>query len=375
MNPVLGIIIKLFVTFFLSLAITPIVRLFAFKIGATDKPDARRINTTVMPTIGGLAIFLSFVISSLFIFNNFIPNDYIIPIIIAASVIIITGIIDDTKELSPKGKLIGIIIAACIAYFFADISMESFTLPFFGNIQLGVLSFPATLLWILALTNAVNLIDGLDGLASGVSLIALTTMGIIANFFIPSSNFHVTLTIFILIASIAGFFPYNFQPAKIFLGDTGALFLGFMIAIMSLQDLKNVTIVSLITPLVILGVPITDTVFAIIRRYINKQKISSADKMHLHHRLLSLGFTHRGAVLTIYGLAMLFSFTAILITYAGTLGGLLLVILLLFGIELFVELIGLVGPKKQFMLNLFGRWFGKKKNNEDITRSSNNDDD
>lgn len=369
MNPVLGLIIKLIITVFLSLIITPGVRWFAFKIGATDKPGNRRINTTIMPTIGGLAIFISFTISSLFIFKEYIPSHYILPIIAAASVIIITGIIDDTKELSPKGKLVGITIAACIAYFFADIKMISFSLPFIGNIELGVLSFPATLIWILALTNAVNLIDGLDGLASGVSLIALTTMGIIANFFIPSSNFHITLTIFILIASIAGFFPYNFQPAKIFLGDTGALFLGFMIAIMSLQDLKNVTIVSLITPLVILGVPITDTVFAIIRRYINKQPISSADKMHLHHRLLSLGFTHRGAVLTIYGLATLFSFTALLITYAGTLGGILLVILLLFGIELFVELIGLVGPNKQFMLNLFGRLFGKK-SNDDSNKSS-----
>ncbi|MBP1043683.1 undecaprenyl/decaprenyl-phosphate alpha-N-acetylglucosaminyl 1-phosphate transferase [Vagococcus sp. BWB3-3] len=364
MNDVFGIVIYLFSTVFLSLIITPFVRWFAFKIGATDKPDARRINKTVMPTIGGLAIFLSFAISAVFIFDNYIPKTYILPILLAATVIIVTGIIDDTKELSPKGKLLGITIAACIAYFLADIRMESFSLPFIGNVELGILSFPATIIWILALTNAVNLIDGLDGLASGVSLIALGTMGIIANFFIPSSNFHITLTIFILIASIVGFFPYNFHPAKIFLGDTGALFLGFMIAIMSLQDLKNVTIVSLVTPLIILGVPITDTVFAIIRRYINKQPIASADKMHLHHRLLSLGFTHRGAVLTIYGLAMLFSFTALLLTYTSTFGGILLVILLLLGIELFVELIGLVGPNKQFLLNLFGYLFGNKKKND-----------
>lgn len=360
MNPVLGIIIKLFLTLFLSLVITPLVRILAFKIGATDKPGARRVNTEVMPTIGGLAIFLSFVISSLIIFHDYIAVGYILPIIIGGGIIIVTGIIDDTKELSPKMKLVGIIAAACVIYFFADIKMDDFTLPFFGTINLGWLSFPVTIIWIMAITNAVNLIDGLDGLASGVSIIALTTMGIIANFFIHSSDFHITLTIFILIASIAGFFPYNFQPAKIFLGDTGALFLGFMIAVMSLQGLKNVTMISLVTPVIILGVPITDTIYAIIRRYVNNKPISSADKMHLHHRLLSLGFTHRGAVLTIYGLAIVFSFTGLVFSYTNTWGAILLVILLLLGLELFVELIGLVGPNRQPLLYLLSYLGGKR---------------
>lgn len=360
MNPVLGIIIKLFLTLFLSLIITPLVRALAFKIGATDKPDARRVNTEVMPTIGGLAIFLSFVISSLIIFRDYIAVSYILPIIIGAGIIIITGIIDDTRELSPKMKLVGIIAAACVIYFFADIKMADFTVPFFGTINLGWLSFPVTIIWIMAITNAVNLIDGLDGLASGVSMIALSTMGIIANFFIHSSDFHITLSIFILIASIAGFFPYNFQPAKIFLGDTGALFLGFMIAVMSLQNLKNVTLISLVTPVIILGVPITDTIYAIIRRYVNNKPISSADKMHLHHRLLSLGFTHRGAVLTIYGLAIVFSFTGLVFSYTNTWGAILLVIVLVLGLELFVELIGLVGPNRQPLLYLLGYLGGKR---------------
>jgi len=203
-----------------------------------------------------------------------------------------------------------------------------------------------TILWILAITKSVNLIDGLDGLASGVSIISLTTIGIISYFFLPNSV-EVPMVIFTLIAAIVGFFPYNFYPATIFLGDTGALFLGFMISVLSLQGLKNATFITVITPMLILGVPITDTVYAMIRRKFNKQKISSADKMHLHHRLLSLGFTHRGTVLTIYALAMVFSFIALLMNYASNTAIILLIISTGFGIELFIELIGLVGENRQ----------------------------
>lgn len=357
MNFMYSVIFKLFSTFILSLIVTPLIRLLAFKIGATDKPDARRVNTTTMPTMGGLGIFISFAISSCFFFPGLIPTTYILPIILGATVIIITGIIDDTKELSPKKKLLGIVIAALIIYYIANIRIDSFTLPFIGHIQLGWLSLPITVIWIVAITNAVNLIDGLDGLASGVSIIALATIGTIGYFFLHADNIYIPIVIFVLVASIAGFFPYNFQPASIFLGDTGALFLGFMISVLSLQGLKNATLITLISPLVILGVPITDTVFAIIRRYVNKQPISSADKMHLHHRLLSLGFSHRGAVLTIYCLALIFSFTALLYNYTNVGGAIFLTIALLLGLELFVELIGLVGPNHQpliYLLKLVG---------------------
>lgn len=363
MNSVLGIIIKLFLTIFISVIVTPFIKMLAFKIGATDEPDARRVNTKTMPTMGGLAIYITFIFSSLVIFRDYIPLNYILPIISGATVIVITGVLDDIKELSPKLKLLGIVLAACIIYFWAGFKIGSIQVPFLGTLSFGWLSFPITIIWITAITNAINLIDGLDGLASGVSIIALTTTGIIAYFFIHQSNFHITLTIFILLASIVGFFPYNFQPASIFLGDTGALLLGFMISVMSLQGLKNVTFVSVITPLVILGVPITDTVFAIIRRYINNQPISSADKMHLHHRLLSLGFSHRGAVLTIYGLALIFSFTSLLYNYANILGAILLTILLLLGLELFVELIGLVGPNRQPLLHIIS-YIGSKEYRE-----------
>ena len=290
------VLIRLFMTFILSLLLTPLVKLLAFRIGAYDAPGERRINTKNMPTAGGLAIYIAFASSCLLIFRSIIPQDYIWPIILAGGMVVLTGLIDDIKEITPMKKTIGILLAALVIYFVAGIRIDFVTLPVVGMIDLRWFSLPLTLLWILAITNAVNLIDGLDGLASGVSIIGLTTIGITGYFFLHAKTVYIPIVIFILVASIAGFFPYNFYPAKIFLGDTGALFLGFMIAVMSLQGLKNATFITVITPMVILGVPITDTVYAIIRRLLNKKPISSADKMHLHHRLLSLGFTHKGAV-------------------------------------------------------------------------------
>ena len=355
------IVVMLVGTMILSLILTPLVRKLAFKIGATDKPDARRVNKKEMPTIGGLAVYLAFFIAMFFMLP--VPFEQSFPIFLGATVIIITGLIDDIKELSPKMKLVGIIIAALIIYFMADIRMDMFTIPFLGAFKLGWLSFPFTLIWILAITNAVNLIDGLDGLATGVSIIALTTMGIIGYFFLTVASINIPIMIFALVAALIGFLPYNFYPAKIFLGDTGALFLGFMISVMSLQGLKNVTFISVIIPVVILGVPITDTIYAMLRRKLDNKPISSADKMHLHHRLMALGLTHRQTVLAIYSLAIIFSFTALLYKVSTLWGSVFLTVGLLFGLELFVELIGLVGENHQPLLSRFKKF--AKKNNQD----------
>jgi UDP-GlcNAc:undecaprenyl-phosphate GlcNAc-1-phosphate transferase len=329
-----------------SLILTPIIKLISFKIGAVDRPGDRRINTKTMPTAGGLSIFLSFSFALLWEFRAMIPFDYVWPMLLGAAIVVVTGLLDDIFELTPMQKTLGLTLAALEIYFVAGIKISTVSIPYLGVFDLGWLGLPMTILWILAITNAVNLIDGLDGLASGVSIISLTTIGIISYFFLPNSV-EVPMVIFTLIAAIVGFFPYNFYPATIFLGDTGALFLGFMISVLSLQGLKNATFITVVTPMLILGVPITDTVYAMIRRKFNKQKISSADKMHLHHRLLSLGFTHRGTVLTIYALAMVFSFIALLMNYASNTAIILLIISTGFGIELFIELIGLVGENRQ----------------------------
>lgn len=347
----------------MSLLLTPIVRFLSIRVGVVDTPNARRINKVPMPTSGGLAIFTSFVIASL-VLMPLASNgahiggqtyfQYILPVVLGGLVVTVTGFIDDVYELSPKLKMLGIVIGAIIVWAFTDFKFDSFKIPFGGPLLAfdPFLTFFLTVLWIISITNAINLIDGLDGLVSGVSIISLVTMAIVAYFFLPLTNFFLTLTILILIASIAGFFPYNYHPAIIYLGDTGALFIGFMIGVLSLQGLKNATAVAVVTPVIILGVPIMDTIVAIIRRSLSGKKFYEPDKMHLHHRLLSMGFTHRGAVLVVYGIAMLFSLISLLLNVSSRIGGVLLILGLLFALEVFIEGIEIWGERRTPLFNL-----------------------
>lgn len=338
-------------TIFITLFITPFVKKLSIKIGALDQPNKRRMNKVAMPTMGGVSIYLGTFIS-LFILQP-VDHDYLMPIFIASTVIIVTGVIDDTKDIKPVLKMVGIILAALIIYFYADISVDVITLPFFGMVNFGWLSLPVTIIWIVSITNAINLIDGLDGLASGVSVIALTTMGVIGYFFLTTNRIPLTIFVFTVVFAIIGYLPFNFYPASIYLGDTGALFLGFIISVVSLQGLKNATFISFIIPIVTLGVPITDTFFAIVRRTHNKRPISSADKNHLHHRLMSLGLTHRQTVLFLYMFAILFSIIALLFPISSKLGTILLLAAVLLGIEIFAEAIGLVSEEFTPVLTFF----------------------
>lgn len=358
------IIVGLFATMLVSAAITPLVRRLAFVLGAVDKPNARRVNKKAMPSMGGLAIFIAFTFGTFVLLRGQFPTHELFSLFLAECVIIITGMIDDIKELSPKQKMLGILIAALVVYFLAGIRMNILTIPLVGTFELGWLSFPITVFWILAITNAVNLIDGLDGLATGVSIIALFTMGVIAYFFLAITNVSVSIMIFCLAAALIGFLPHNFHPAKIFLGDTGALFIGFMIAVLSLKGLKNVTFITLLIPVIILGVPITDTVYAMLRRILNKKPISQADKHHLHHRLMQLGLSHRQTVLVIYGLALVFSLISLLYPLSTLWGSVALTVAVLFGLELFVESIGLVGDNRQPLLHLLKRLLKPKKDSQ-----------
>ncbi|MBM7636908.1 glycosyltransferase family 4 protein [Streptococcus saliviloxodontae] len=334
-------------TFLISLCLTPIVRFISFRVGAVDNPNARRINKVPMPSAGGLAIVLSFMIGSLILMPRVIHTMwwqasyfyYILPVVIGGLIIAVTGYIDDIYELKPKPKLLGIIMGSVVVWAFTDFRFDSFKIPFGGPmIHFGpILTFFLTILWIVAITNAVNLIDGLDGLVGGVSIISLLTMGLVSYFFLPQTDMFLTMTIFVLIAAIAGFFPYNYHPAIIYLGDTGALYIGFMIGVLSLQGLKNSTAVAVVTPVIVLGVPILDTVVAIIRRKLSGRPAMEADKMHLHHRLLAMGFTHRGAVLVVYGIAIVFSLIALLLNVSSRLGGVLLMLGLAFTLEIFIE--------------------------------------
>ncbi|UQS83304.1 glycosyltransferase family 4 protein [Bombilactobacillus thymidiniphilus] len=347
-----NIIVKLFLTMIIAAAITPFVRKLAFVLGAVDNPNARRVNKKPMPTLGGLAIFLAFNFSTFVLLRTQFPTHELFSVFLAECIIVLTGLIDDIRELKPMQKMLGILVAALVVYFLAGIKMTYIVLPVFGTFQLGWLSLPITIFWILAITNAVNLIDGLDGLATGVSIIALFTMGMISYFFLTSGDTYVAIWILAMVASLLGFLPHNFHPAKIFLGDTGALFIGFMIAIFSLKGLKNVTFISLVIPIVILGVPISDTVYAMLRRILNHKPISQADRHHLHHRLMQLGLSHRQTVLVIYGISLVFSFIALLYPVSSFWGSILLTVAVLIGLELFVESIGLVGENRQPLLHL-----------------------
>ncbi|WP_261806403.1 glycosyltransferase family 4 protein [Lapidilactobacillus luobeiensis] len=360
-----SIIVKLFLTMIIAAVITPFVRRIAFVLGAVDNPNARRVNKKPMPTMGGLAIFIAFNFAVFVLLRQQFPTHELLGITMGECVIVLTGMIDDIDELSPKKKMLGIIIAAMIVYFVAGVRMNLLTIPFVGTFHLGWFSFPITVFWIMAITNAVNLIDGLDGLATGVSIIALFTMGVMAYFFLSVPNTYVAVLIFALVATLIGFLPHNFHPAKIFLGDTGALFIGFMISVLSLKGLKNVTFISLVIPVVILGVPITDTVYAMLRRLLNRRPISEADKHHLHHRLMQLGLSHRQTVLVIYGLALIFSFIALLYPLSSLWGNILLTIAVLIGLELFVEVIGLVGEDRQPLLRAIQRLVKKMERHSD----------
>jgi len=329
-----------------AILLTPLVKRLAFRIGAVDAPNHRKVHARIMPRLGGLAIFGGFLVGVAILQPE---SEYTLAIILGATVIIITGVLDDMYEISAKAKMLGQLLAALIIIFVGDINIEMINLPFGGELDFGFLSIPFTILWILAITNAINLIDGLDGLAAGVSTIALVTMTTMA--FIMGDMFVVAIAS-VLAASAFGFLFHNFHPAKIFMGDTGALFLGFMIAVLSLLGFKNLTVVSFIIPIIMLGVPISDTFFAIVRRLRNGQKWSDADKSHLHHRLIDLGFSHKQTVLLIYAIAVLFGLAAIIFSMAKVWGAILLITVILVAIELFVEIIGLAGKNYRPLIKL-----------------------
>jgi UDP-GlcNAc:undecaprenyl-phosphate/decaprenyl-phosphate GlcNAc-1-phosphate transferase len=329
--------ITLIVCFIISILITPLIKKLAVVIGATDKPNQRKVHQSTMPRLGGLAIFISFIVGMLILQPI---NPASIAILIGSFIIVLTGIFDDLFELSAKVKLLGQLAAAFTVVLLGDLQVIFINLPFGGQLEFGYLSIPFTILWIVGITNAINLIDGLDGLAAGVSSIALVTISGMA--LIQGNLFVVAVGTIVLMGTL-GFLFYNFHPASIFMGDTGALFLGFIISVLSLLGYKNVTFISFVIPVIILGVPITDTIFAIIRRIVNNQPLSEPDKSHLHHCLLRLGYTHRQTVLMIYAMAALFGLVAVIYSQARIGVAVLLIGLLILLMEYIAEKIGLMG--------------------------------
>ena len=319
------ILLALAVAFLISFSATPTVIALAHKIKAIDIPkDERRVHKKPIPLIGGLAIFYGFVISVL----CFAVIDRQVMGLLLGSVIIVTvGVIDDMRDLSAKLKLLFQIVAAAIVIYFG-VEIEYVANPFakwFGPqyINLGLWSIPITMIWIIGVTNAVNLIDGLDGLACGVSTIASVAL---LSMTLLSQNLNAAIITAALAGAGFGFLPYNFNPAKIFMGDTGSTFLGFVLACISIQGImKMYALISIAVPVLILGLPIFDTLFAIMRRIAKKKPVMAPDRGHLHHRLLDMGFSQRQTVTILYTLTSILCLTAVVMSLKDAMRGLILV--------------------------------------------------
>lgn len=330
---VVAFAISLFASWFL----TPYVKNLAIKIGAVDKPDARKVHTGLMPRLGGLAIYLGFVLA---VISSMKLSQDIFGLLLGATVIVIVGIIDDIYQLPAKVKLLGQIFAAFILIFF-DIRIEWLNNPFGGYIYLEYLSIPFTVFWIVSFTNVVNLIDGLDGLAAGVSAIASVTVILVA---LQQGFYPIAVITAALAGATIGFIRYNFNPATIFMGDTGSMFIGYTLAAISiLGAVKSAATIALIVPAIALGLPIMDTAFAILRRYSNGKPIFAPDKGHFHHRLLAMGLSQRQAVILMYLISAGLGLSAILLTELDGIYAILLLVLII--------AVVLIGAKKIGILN------------------------
>lgn len=316
-----------------SYILTPLVTKLAIRVGAMDAPDARKVHQSPIPRMGGLAIFVAFVVAVL---ATAPLSTQVMGLLAGATVIVVVGILDDLFQLAAKVKLLGQIVAAATLLFF-DIRIDWIMNPFTGDfLYFEWLAIPITIFWVVGLTNTVNLIDGLDGLAAGVSTIAAVSI-----LFIAADMGIVTVAL--LLAALAGgalgFLKYNMNPAKVFMGDTGSMFLGYVLASVSIIGaVKSAATIALIVPIVALGLPILDTAFAIVRRKLSGEPIFKPDKGHLHHRLLAMGLSQKQAVWLMYGISCCLGISAFILTEVSVLVGCGIVVALL--------IVAIVGARK-----------------------------
>ena len=313
----------------MALILTPVVIAFARRTGALDKPDARKVHVRPIPRIGGIGIYAAFMVSILvqLVFVELTPEFMmsLIGLMVGGTIIVAIGIIDDYCDLPAKVKLLGQILAAVVLVVGFDVRIDFITDPLGDFIYLELFAIPATIFWIVGLTNTVNLIDGLDGLAAGVSSIAAITIFLVA---MEEGIPFVAMVTAALAGAAVGFLYYNFNPARIFMGDTGSMFLGFMLAGISVVGaVKSAATIALIVPILALGLPILDTTFAIVRRMRNHRPIFKPDKGHLHHRLLAHGFTQKQAVLLMYVVSALFGLCALALTAVSMQAAILIILI------------------------------------------------
>ncbi len=319
---------------------TPLVRTLAVKIGAIDAPDARKVHQVSIPRLGGLAIYIGYMVSLLYSVKDI---SSVKGLLIGSVILVAVGIWDDVKQIGPKTKLLGQIVAALM-------------LPIFDNaihfisigdhmLYLEYLSIPLTVFWIVGFTNIVNLIDGLDGLAAGISLIACIAICIVT---LQMGQVDLACITLALAGAACGFLRYNFNPAKIFMGDTGSMLLGYTMAAISVMgSVKTAATVGLVVPVIVLGLPILDTLFAIVRRRINGRPVFQPDKGHLHHRLLAMGLTQKQAVLLMYAITAVLGCVSIVAAKANFTIGLLLVVLILCACVWIATRIGIIAKDNE----------------------------
>ncbi|WP_042221500.1 glycosyltransferase family 4 protein [Oceanobacillus manasiensis] len=339
-----------------TLLVTPILIKLVTRLKLIDIPDDRKKHATPIPSLGGLAIFIG--AAAGFIYLQPVSSQ-MTAIVVGAIIILVTGILDDIFAIRALYKLAGQIAAASVVVS-SGLVIEKLTVPFMGTVYFNdFVGIVLTIFWIVAASNAINLIDGLDGLAAGVSAIGLSSILVMA---VLDYRIVVVYLCTILIGSCIGFLYHNFYPAKIFMGDTGALFLGYSIAIVAMLGLfKNVAFFSFIVPIIVIAVPVFDTILAIIRRTMNNQGIATADNKHIHYQLMEMGYSHRGAVLIIYAFSLFFGCMAIIFNSATLLSSLLTFVVIVLGIQLIAELAGMTYHNRQPILDSFKRIMGIEK--------------
>lgn len=331
-------LITFVLAFLVAFSATPIVRNLAFKIGAVDVPkDERRMHNKPIALIGGIAIITGFIVAlgfDLITTTNLItPGRELLGLLTGIAIVLVCGVLDDTRVLSAKVKLAFQFAAAISVVLISGTRIATLTNPFSSSAYIELsefISYPLTILWIVGITNAINLLDGLDGLAAGVSSISTLSLFIVTLLrtdLEPSIAIYTAVITAALAGSTLGFLPFNFNPAKIFMGETGSAFLGFTLGVISIQGtLKSYAAISIAIPLLVLGLPLFDTIFAIIRRIISGKPVTQADRGHLHHKLIDMGLSQKQSVVIMYTASAALGLCAIVLADRGAISAIILLV-------------------------------------------------
>ncbi len=322
----------------ISFSLTPFLRLLLVEKGYVDRPESRKVHTRAIPRLGGIAIYVAFSISLVIAYLRYPVlfderETQIAGLLVASTFIVMIGIVDDVRNVRPWFKLLCQLLAAVMLVLF-DYGIEVVSNPFGGNIELGVLNYPLTVLWVIGVINAINLVDGLDGLAAGVSLIVTMTIFLIGLYL---QKTYIALLSIGLTGAILGFLRHNFYPAKIFMGDSGSMFIGLVISALGLvSSQKSAVSFAILVPFIALGYPVLDTVLAIVRRAKARRPIFSADREHIHHVLLSYGYSHQKTVVVLYIICLFFACMAFLFATFNRSGTFIVGVLFFVGLFAFV---------------------------------------